>query len=142
MYYLMTLARYKTAVIVGTAIALAALLAPAAFAQQQDLYGVAPIEQGLGGSLGKEDLRTTVARVINVALSLLGVIAVVIILIGGFRWMTAGGNDDKVAEARKWIFSGIIGLAVILSAWAIARFVLSSLSTATRAPGAVPVVPL
>lgn len=141
MYYLMTLARYKTVVIVGTALALAALLAPSAFAQQ-DLYGVAPIETGLGGSLGKEDLRTTVARIINVALSLLGVIAVVIILIGGFRWMTAGGAEDKVEEARKWIFSGIIGLAVILSAWAIARFVLSSLSTATRAPGAAPVVPL
>lgn len=139
----MTLARYKTAVIVGTALALAALLAPAAFAQQPpgDLYGIQKIDDGLQGSLGKEDLRTTVARVINVALSLLGVIAVVIILIGGFRWMTAGGNDDKVAEARKWIFSGIIGLAVILSAWAIARFVLSSLSTATRAPGAAPVVP-
>ena len=139
----MTLARYKTAVIVGTALALAALLAPSVFAQApRDLYGVAPIETGLDGSLGKEDLRTTVARVINVALSLLGVIAVVIILIGGFRWMTAGGNDEKVEEARKWIFSGIIGLAVILSAWAIARFVLSSLSTATRAPGAPSEVPI
>jgi len=59
------------------------------------------------------------------------VVAVVIILIGGFKWMTAGGNDDQVGEARKWIFSGIIGLAIILSAWAIAIFVLDKLSDAT-----------
>ena len=62
--------------------------------------------------------------------------SVVIVLIGGFRWMTAGGNDEKVAEARKWIFSGIIGLAIVLSAWAIARFVLKQLATATDVTGA------
>ena len=50
--------------------------------------------------------------------------------------MTAGGNDEKVAEARKWIFSGIIGLAIVLSAWAIARFVLKQLATATDVTGA------
>jgi len=37
----------------------------------------------------------------------------------------------KVAEARKLIFAGIIGLAIILSAWAIAKFVLLSLQKAT-----------
>ena len=66
------------------------------------------------------------------ALSLLGIIAVVIILAGGFKWMTAGGNEDKVGEARKMIFSGIIGLAIILSAWAIALFVLNQLNKATN----------
>ena len=71
------------------------------------------------------------ASLINVAMGLLGIIAVVIILIGGFQWMTAGGNDDKVAEARKRIFAGIIGLAIILSAWAIAIFVFKQLGKAT-----------
>ena len=51
--------------------------------------------------------------------------------------MTAGGNEDKVAEARKTIFAGIIGLAIILSAWAIARFVITQLSDATNS-GDVP----
>ena len=50
--------------------------------------------------------------------------------------MTAGGNDEKVGEAKKWIFAGIIGLAIILSAFAISTFVISSLITATTtAPG-------
>ena len=81
--------------------------------------------------LADTDVRVTVARIIRVAMSLLGIIAVVIILIGGFTWMTAGGNDEKVGEAKKWIFSGIIGLAIILSAYGIATFVINSLVNAT-----------
>ncbi len=90
---------------------------------------------GYGSStgLGNTDVRTTIASIINVALSLLGIIALVIILVGGFKWMTAGGNEEKVGEARKLIFSGIIGLAIILSAFAIASFVLNQLKTATGA---------
>jgi len=84
--------------------------------------------------LGSEDIRATVASIINVALGLLGIVAVVVILIGGFTWMTAGGNDEKVGEAKKWIFSGVIGLAIILSAYAIANFVIDSLVTATTDP--------
>lgn len=87
------------------------------------------IQQEVG--LGGEDIRITVARIIRVAMGLLGIVAVVIMLIGGFTWMTAGGEEEKVAEAKKWIFAGIIGLAIILSAYALASFVISSLQTAT-----------
>jgi hypothetical protein len=78
-----------------------------------------------------QTLQETIASIINVALGLLGVIALVIILAGGFEWMTAGGNEEKTTEARKRIIAGVIGLAIILSAYAIAQFVLRSLSTAT-----------
>lgn len=101
-----------------------------------DPFGITVIETGDGTSdglaLGQQDFRVTITNIINVALSLLGIVAVVVILTGGFKWMTAGGNDDQVGEARKWIFSGIIGLAIILSAWAIARFALTSLGSATN----------
>ena len=63
--------------------------------------------------------------------TLLGIVAVVIILIGGFKWMTAGGNEDQTGEAKGWIFSGVIGLAIILSAYALATYVINSLVTAT-----------
>jgi hypothetical protein len=81
--------------------------------------------------LPNNDIRVTVARIIKQAMGLLGIVAVVIILIGGFKWMTAGGNDEQTGEARKWIFSGIIGLAIILSAYALATYVINSLVTAT-----------
>ena len=62
----------------------------------------------------------------------LGIVAVVIVLLGGFKWMIAGGNDEKTNEAKKLIVSGIIGLAIILSAWAITSFVISRLVSATQ----------
>lgn len=96
-----------------------------------DAFGLVDVNSGVGGTLGNKDLRQTIGNIINVALSLLGVVAVVIILAGGFKWMTAGGSEDKVAEARRLIFQGIIGLAIILSAWAISLFVINALSQAT-----------
>lgn len=80
--------------------------------------------------LGSGDLADTIASIIRVALGFLGVVAVVIILYGGFRWMIAGGNNTKVDEARKLIFAGITGLIIILSAYAIASFVIDQISTA------------
>jgi hypothetical protein len=89
------------------------------------------ISYGGETGLSSTDVRTTIARVIRVVMSLLGIVAVVIVLIGGFKWMTAGGNDDQVGEAKKWIFSGVIGLVIILSAYALASFVLNQLVNAT-----------
>lgn len=91
--------------------------------------GVGAIQKSI--KLGSGDVRQTAARLINVALGFLGIIAVVIVLIGGFKYMVAGGSDEKTADARKLIISGIIGLAIILSAWAITGFVLSRLISAT-----------
>lgn len=85
--------------------------------------------------LGSGDVRTTAARIINVALGFLGIIAVVIVLVGGFQYMISGGNETKTAEARQLIFAGIIGLAIILSAWAITTFVISRLVNATQDGG-------
>lgn len=90
---------------------------------------------GAATGLGQTDIRITVARIIRVAMGLLGIVAVVIVLIGGFTWMTAGGDDEKVGTAKKYIYSGIVGLAIILSAYAIANFVITQLVTATTTPG-------
>ena len=84
-------------------------------------------------SLGNADIRTTIARIINVLMGLLGIIAVIMILIGGFKWMTAGGNEEKTGEAKKLITAGVIGLVIILASWAIATFVLNQLLDATGA---------
>ncbi|MFH1291988.1 MAG: hypothetical protein ABIH87_02215 [bacterium] len=89
------------------------------------------LSYGADTGLGSRDVRSTVASIINVALGLLGIVAVVIIIIGGFTWMTAGGNEEKVTQAKKWIFSGIIGLAIILSAYALASWVITQLVSAT-----------
>ncbi|MFH0854481.1 MAG: hypothetical protein V1891_03235 [bacterium] len=77
--------------------------------------------------LGDTDPRTMIASIIKLVLGFLGIIAVVIILVGGFKWMTAGGNDDQVGEAKKWIYSGVVGLLIVLASYALANFVLTQL---------------
>jgi len=111
-----------------------ALTLPAqAINSAEDLWGNTEIMENVQTEigLGNRDPREIAASIINVALGFLGIVAVVIILLGGFKWMTAGGGEDKVAEAKKLIGAGIIGLVIILAAWGIAKFVVDKLYTAT-----------
>jgi len=89
------------------------------------------MEFGTELGLGNQDIRVTVARIIKTVMGLLGIVAVVIVLVGGFKWMTAGGNEEQVGEAKKWLFSGVIGMAIIFSAWALTNFIVNSLVSAT-----------
>jgi hypothetical protein len=110
---------------------LALLMLPVVvFAQQKPAIdlGLQPVEQNI--ALGTSDIRVTIARIINVALGLLGVVCVIIVIAGGVMWMMSGGEAAKTGKARGIIFAGVIGLAIILSAYAIASFVIGSLQTA------------
>ena len=78
----------------------------------------------LGLASQNGDVRDTAVDIVKYLMTFLGIIAVVVILIGGFRWMTAGGNEDKIASAKKTITAGAIGLIVILAAFAIVTFVI------------------
>lgn len=80
----------------------------------------------------QDDLKGTIAKIINIILGFLGIIAVLIILAGGFKWMTAAGSEDKVGEARKMIIEGVVGMLVIFAAWGIASFAINQLITATN----------
>ena len=91
--------------------------------------------------LGANDPRTMAAGIINTILTILGIVAVVIVLLGGFKWMTAAGNEEKVGEAKKLLGAGVIGLIIVLSAWGIASFVLNQMATETglgTPPGTTP----
>ncbi len=89
--------------------------------------------ENVGGSLGlgNADLKTTVMNIISYVLGLLGLIAVVMVLYGGFTWMTAGGNEDKIDTAKQIISSAAVGLVIILIAWAIVTFVVGTARNVT-----------
>lgn len=85
--------------------------------------------------LSNQDPRVTVAKVIRVGLGLLGIIAICLLLYAGYLWMTARGNEEKVATAKKLLINATIGLAIILAAFGIASFILSQLINATGGGG-------
>lgn len=57
--------------------------------------------------------------VVNIALSILGVIFIVLMIIAGYTWMMASGNEQKVTESKSTIKRAIIGLIIVLASWAI-----------------------
>ena len=76
----------------------------------------------------KEDntLMSTVQTIINVVLTVLGIVAVAMIILGGFNYMTSAGDTNKVTKAKNTIMYGVIGLIIALLAFAIVNFVLTS----------------
>jgi hypothetical protein len=66
-----------------------------------------------------------VGNIINTAIGILGVVALGLILYAGGLWLTAAGNDDKVAEAKKIIRTTTIGIVVVGLAYAITAFIIS-----------------
>jgi len=85
-----------------------------------EVYGALDADTTLGSWVG--------AYIINPALSLVGVIFLVLMIYGGFLWMTAGGNSTQVDKAKNIIITSIIGTVIIAAAYAITNFVFTSLA--------------
>ena len=89
-------------------------------------------EEGLEEAAGGTGLNTSntipqiIAIVINTVLVLLAAIFVILIVLGGFRWMTSAGNAQKIDSAKQTISNAIIGLVIVLASYAIVRFVLGA----------------
>ncbi len=81
--------------------------------------------------LGNEDPTTTAAEIVSAFLGLLGIIALILIIYAGFKWMTSGGNEEKVTKARETLQAAIIGLLIILASYGIALFWFTILENAT-----------
>ncbi len=95
------------------------------------------IDPNLGSTfgLGTADLESTVIKIVQWALGFLGLIAVIFIMYGGFIWMTAAGNAEKVDKAKKIILRAVIGLLIVLLSWAIVTFIVDRALNLTGAGG-------
>jgi hypothetical protein len=95
------------------------------------------LDVGLGygtyTGLGTKDIREGIMAVIRILLGFLGIIAIVIVLYGGFIWLTSAGNEEKVGQAKKIISAGVIGLVIIFVSYALASFVITQIMEATGA---------
>ncbi|MFA5854496.1 MAG: Ig-like domain-containing protein [Patescibacteria group bacterium] len=96
---------------------------------------VLPTELGNVIGTGTGDIRVTIARIIRAFFGFLGTIALLLILYAGFIWMTAAGEPEKVDRAKKILTSAVIGLVIMLSAFAITSFVISRLLAEGGGPG-------
>src|SRR3989339_697201 len=122
-------------------IGVAALLVSPALAQTSSSVDLEAFAQQARFATGV-DITIVIARLIRTFISILGIIAVVFILYGGWMWITSKGEQDKLRKAQQVIINAVIGLVLVLSAFAIAQFVLNALSDATDDPYYPPTDPV
>ncbi len=77
----------------------------------------------VAASLGQTDIGLVVALIIRIVLGFLATIFIILMIYSGFRWMTAGGNEEAIKKSKSMITAAIIGLIVILAAYAITYFI-------------------
>jgi len=66
-----------------------------------------------------------IIKYVQVILAFLGLMALIMIVISGYNWMMAGGNEEKIKKAKGILRSAIIGMIVVLLSWMIVLFVFS-----------------
>jgi hypothetical protein len=111
------------------------LLGPVSFVLAQSTPTVTPSASPMldrlktvGGDAGYSDATETtlldiIGTVINGLLGLLGSIFILLIVIAGYNWMTASGDEQKIDKAKDTIRAAIIGLIIIVGAFAIWQFI-------------------
>lgn len=82
-----------------------------------------PLEVPLGPISCVSGLGEYLDRVYQLSLSIVGIIATVMIMIGGVIWITAGGNQAKVSQAKDYISSALIGMFILVAAYTILNLV-------------------
>ncbi|HLD31371.1 MAG TPA: hypothetical protein VJB37_00540 [Patescibacteria group bacterium] len=93
-------------------------------------YGLAETagEAGLT-AYGGSDLPTLIGKVLGTGLSLVGVLFFGLMIYGGITWMLAKGSAEEEKKALQTIIAAIIGIIIVLSSYAITKFVFSSIQS-------------
>lgn len=89
-------------------------------------YVYSPFELGAGQSL-----QQVVANIINIAFMAAGLVAVIYLIIGGFKYVTSGGNAEAIEGAKATILNAIIGLIVIFISFLLVNYILGAMDIKT-----------
>ncbi|NCB20753.1 MAG: hypothetical protein EOM88_02425 [Clostridia bacterium] len=95
----------------------------------ENQVGMADVELVYGAP---KDIRVSIIKVIQIVLGFLSLIFLILIVLAGFNYMTAAGNEDKVKKSIKQISQATIGLIIVISAWGISLMVLNIFKAASK----------
>jgi cytochrome bd-type quinol oxidase subunit 2 len=80
-----------------------------------------------GTSTGSGKITSTITTLVNIFSVLVGIVSVIMIIVGGFQYITSSGDSNKVTTAKNTIVYAIIGLVIVALAQFIVQFVLHKL---------------
>ncbi len=78
---------------------------------------------------GTDTINNFIGTIVNVFTAIVGVVAVIMIVFGGFQYITSGGDSGKISTAKNTIIYALIGLIFVALAQVFVRFVLNKLTT-------------
>ena len=103
-------------------------LATSAEGNALNIFEKTGIESGFTSATNEApNIYQIIGFIVNIVLSFTGVIFLVLVIAGGFMWMTASGNDEKVKKGRDLVLQSIIGLTIVLVAFLLTNFVVAKL---------------
>lgn len=76
---------------------------------------------------GFSSVNNIIGTIFNFVILIAGIAFVVLFLVAGIQYLTAAGNDDQTGKAKKLILDAIVGLVIVLAAWAVGNFILAKL---------------
>ncbi|MFH1412599.1 MAG: hypothetical protein ABIG10_01030 [bacterium] len=131
----------STILLLSIMLSLCLSLASPVLAQGGDynLYGLdeaadqTVLNRGEDSTSASNSIALGAGKILGAFLAFLGVIFLILMIYGGITWMTAGGNEDNVATAKKLLGAGVIGLLIVLAAWALAMYIISRFLLSTGA---------
>lgn len=91
-----------------------------------------PANPNTTGIASKTSLTSFLLELIKILLSFAGVIAVVMLVLGGYWYMAAGGNEEMSEKGRKTILNFVLGLVVIILAYTLVSIISSTLTGADK----------
>jgi hypothetical protein len=90
---------------------------------------------GLGGSggascsvSGQPNINTTIKKIVDIASAIAGITAVIMLVVAGFRFITANGDSGSVASARRTVMYAVVGLVVVAISQTLVKFVIDKVT--------------
>ena len=119
------ISKYQVAQVSATVLTGLLALAPVALAQ------FTTPNAGGTGLPNDSSLSGFILKIINIALTVAGLIAVLFLIIGGFDWLIAGDSEVVRTRAKRIILGSLLGEVIVLLAWAIVTFLFGTVQNVT-----------
>lgn len=113
------------------ALAVIALALPAKALAAGISSGLSDVRGEFSGStgslfMGARDIPELIAAIIRILLMIGGAIAVLFVIIGGYQYLTSGGNEEAAEKGRKTVTNALIGVVVVVLSWVIVNVVVNT----------------
>lgn len=83
----------------------------------------------LPNPLGTTNAAVIVGRIIGILIGFVGGIALLVFIYGGFQWLTALGNPEKIKKGRDIMLWAVLGMAIMFGSYIVARFIIVAITT-------------